>query len=1034
MHTALPREWLERLKIAPERVGRELITEAAQTVGHPRGEAVRNALAAGISGVFCLDNQPCAAVVVPSQNHDNTRLMDLYTDLWNQGELDFLLLLFPDRVEIYTLDVDPRRYGEPFDPSSTLSTTLPAALDVLRETGEIEAVITGLQSGRLLQKKQGGLDAESRVDAALVRDLEQVRKKILVAEGFEETTHPPGDLVEQVHGVLLQAMFLLYLEDRGIIEAGYIHLHGNKLVGTLHDLLRSYPSDFSGLLERLDRDLNGGLFKFSPTWKKHTGILADFMGGMRNFDSGQGRLLRIYRFEHIPVELLSEVYDRFLGSEGEKKKQGAYYTPRRLASLVVDQVWESLRKHLDAGRLPEILDPSCGSGIFPALLFQRIAAYLPNPSWEDLKKTAERLYGIDTNPTAVQISAFSLYLALLHRAHPKELRKLMSKGKVLPRLLGKTLVCGNFFEYPEQKRFDCIIGNPPWGAFQQEEDAEGNRWMHAENCPEPDKGERSWPFIWKSLKHLPPEGMLTMLLPSTGFFLNDVGKSLSGLLEKACLTRLTDLSALRFCLFAGADFPACIVSAARVQKGRPHTFDYFCPKADLNSTRGDRIILAESDRHLIHAHAFAADSVSATQRPAWFSPIERRLLAYLDTLPALRDLPLLETKEARKKFPGCKHPEWGMGLGFQEYKGKRKKTFIPGLSELPNINVRNLMPWVQCKDHTWECYTTEEVVWQNYFEGFTAPHIVIPRSIRNFRLRASYSECDFSFTTSATAITVPDSHLGRAAGKFLTAFLNSSFTAWFAAARGLAVNRPRFTPSILLSIPFPTPEVLPHPEKAGNIRADIVAKMDELMRQAQVRSSALLNTVGDFPSEEDIRELDALIFAYLDLRSEEIAAIRESLELVRNAAQPTRSGEMPALWEGSRPEHWKTYCNALSAALRTYMTGAGNADAEVLGYSRDLVIVQVTYRHNEGNGVPSRTQRQQPVPLQDLPENLLQSLEYPLGGNIYLQRCATVFAEDHIILIKPRQRRFWLTSTAYADADHILSNLLRQAESSEASA
>ncbi|WP_084559412.1 HsdM family class I SAM-dependent methyltransferase [Nitratidesulfovibrio termitidis] len=1033
MHMPLSEEWLKRLKLGP-RVGRELITEATQAKGHSYAEILCNTLEAGASGVFCLDGRPCAAVALPPQHHNAEWLIELHTALWNQGELDFLLLLFHDRVEIHTLDAKPHACWEALNTGhEALSPTLQASLRILEQAGEIEDIITGLESGRFLENIKGGLNTEAKVDAALIRDLEGARETLLKAERDKNPDQPSKELVECVHDVLLQAMFLLYLEDRGIIEVGYIHAYGNERVGKLHELLRGYPSDFCRLLTRLDCELNGGLFKKNPLWEKHASILADFLQGERNFRTGQGRLFRLYRFEYIPVELLSEVYDRFLGSEGGKKEQGAYYTPRRLAALVVEQAWESLRKHLDAGRLPRVLDPSCGSGIFPALLFQRIAGYLTTASWDDLKLITENLYGVDINPTAVRISAFSLYLALLHRAEPKDLRTLMDKGKVLPEILGTTLLQGNFFEYSAEKQFDCIIGNPPWGGSKQNAGATGEQWVRKNKYPKPSQGERSWPFIWKSLTHLSPEGTLALLLPSTGLFLNDVTKSLTHLLDVARLEKLVDISDLRHVLFKDADFPACILTATRAKKNEPHTFVYVCPKADLNATRGDRITLAPGDKHLIHSHAFASDSVSTTQRLMWFSPKERHLLSYLDTLPTLQDLPLLETDEARKRFPDGIRPEWGMGLGFQKDTGKEEKNKKPSIAELlrlPHADVKkDFTPWIQLVSPAWQPYGTTQVYRRRFPEGYTAPHIVMPCSLRaDCRLRAGYAEENFSFNNSVTAITVPDSNAGRAAGKFLTAFLNSAFTAWFLAACGLAVNRPRFTPSLLLALPYPNPEDLPDPKRAEAIRATVIAKMDALMQQAQAKQGATLTSYDDFPTPLDVRELDNLIFAYLGLRPEEIAIIWESLELVRKGTQPTPSGNLPELWKASESKHWDTYCAALNEALGAYMAEGDRVETRPLGYSNDVVVVQVTYRQIKDANEPAHTRQQEAVRLQELPRALLRSLERPLGGNIYLQRYAMVFSKEKIFLFKPRQRRFWLTSMAHMDADHVLDNLLRAAE------
>ena len=70
-----------------------------------------------------------------------------------------------------------------------------------------------------------------------------------------------------------------------------------------------------------------------------------------------------YDFGYIPIELVSAVYDRFLGERVEERRsQGAYYTPMFLADLIVLQLWEALSDRIK--RSGRFLDPACGSGIF----------------------------------------------------------------------------------------------------------------------------------------------------------------------------------------------------------------------------------------------------------------------------------------------------------------------------------------------------------------------------------------------------------------------------------------------------------------------------------------------------------------------------------------------------------------------------------------------------------------------------------------------------------------------------------------------
>lgn len=719
---------------------------------------------------------------------------------------------------------------------------------------------------------------------------------------------------------------------------------------------------------------------------------------------------------------------------------------------MVEQVWETLQSHLDSGEMPRVLDPACGSGVFLATLFQRMASYLGSPSWKKLIQLATCLHGLDINPTAIRISAFSLSLALLNRRQPKELqRRMATEGKILPELLGSTLFERSFFDLPHYEKYDCIIGNPPWGSPKEEDEltesqnelTEGESWLARQfysttaaskrKYPDPPNRERSWPFIWKALEHLRQHAPIAMLLPSTGVFLNNVKGSLTSLVGRTRILKLVDLSDLRHVLFKKAIFPACILHALREDGRTSYSFSYICPKADINAIRGDRILLTQEDRHEISAWNFAHDSIAVTQRLMWATPLERRLLDFLDTMPTLNDL-LLETRQAREKFPGDPHPNWGFGLGFQAFRGnnKNKPVPLPELTQIPYITTKRFAGWVLPEDHLGHPYEKAEVQRKNYSEGFTAPHIVMPLSISSGnRFSASYSEHEFSFNKSFMAVTVPKSDKGRTTGKFLTAFINSAFTAWFMGAMGLAVNRPRIVPSDILHLPFPDPADLPDPEQAEIVRAEVVNIIDDLMRKAAVRKEKALKHQGNFfPTVEEVQTLDDLIFTYFGLSSEEITAIKENIKFVRKAAQPKKGGSFPIIWEPSLPKDWDIYSRALSNALTAKMAKDMRAVTSVGAYSKDLVVVQVRRQYQDESGFFPEIQQNQAVHLKDLPNDTLHRLERHLGGNIYLQRCVLVFTEWDLYIIKPRQRRFWLTSAAYVDADRVIGHLLKASDSS----
>ena len=1032
MHMPIPAKWLESLHLTP-REGKDLIVDKTQSTASPYARIISDALDAGVSGVFCVGGKPCAALLVAPDNSASSKkeLQKLYKILWNQGEFDYLIVLFPEVAAIHTFSSTPDEWGtRPILGDGKPSPTWLAALHIATDAVALSEVITGIESGRFLAENPKSFNVSARVDVTLINDLEGLRKILLAYEGCADNyTEEMKVIVERIYAVLLQMLFLLYLEDRDILGPAYIHAHGNSEYDSLWALLKNTPKDFCKMLHQLDRDLNGGLFTPDDLWEKYADLFADFLKGETNFaNQQQGRLFRLYRFDYIPVELLSEIYDRFFHAEQEKKMRGAYYTPRYLASLVVDQVWDELRSSLDRGEIPTILDPACGSGIFLATLFQRIASHLPSPSWETLKNLAGQLHGLDIDPTALRISAFSLSLALLNSREPKELQeRIENEVKILPDLFGKTLLNCDFFDYSSPHVYSYIIGNPPWGTLSMEKGNTGEKWLKSQgNYPKSPNLERSWPFIWKGSKHISENGNLAFLLPVTGFFLNDTSKCLQHALHYLRIERLIDLSDLRHVLFK-ADSPTCILHATRSSEAQPHSFEYICPKADINAVRSERILLSVEDYHIVSAWSFAKDAKKHTQRAMWASPVARKLLAYIDTLPTLRDFPIRETKDARKHVAKGERPDWGMGLGFQAYTGKGKVVELDVLQSLPHLSIEQAAPWVLPFNESCRPYGEKKVKRRHYPEGFFAPHIVLPYS-KGERLKATWAEWNFSFNNSLFSITVPDSPDGKDEGKFLTSYLNSIFVSWYMAmSLGLGVHRPRFTPSLILEIPYPKVDDHSALNDAVSAKFKAISKMNALMKEATEMQLSVLTSNDNFPAESDITELDNYIFEYIGLRKEEISTIYDYIKLVLPATQPNKGSKIPALWQPSTKSQWDTYCSWLSIALTEAMQrNETRAIAGVCAYSQDIVIVQIDYQQRINDDFMP-VSLPQPRHMQELSKESLALFQRRLDGNIYLKRSVLVFENHSIYLIKPRTRRFWLTGTAYADAERIIGHLLHKA-------
>jgi type I restriction-modification system DNA methylase subunit len=333
-------------------------------------------------------------------------------------------------------------------------------------------------------------------------------------------------------------------------------------------VLRS-KADTYRLFDKLRGDFNGDLFPLSAEEReiiqdKDIILLRNFLLGQR-MDEYPDLFFWAYQFDIIPIELISSIYEEFYHEHSEKEESGTHYTPTPLVDFVLSECLTPAR--LEAGA--RVLDPACGSGIFLVEAFKRIVYYecqrrgIPDvtqlPREELTQLLTDRIAGIDLNKSAVQVAAFSLYLAFLDFRKPRDIRS----NKVLPKLVyepdqpdsGKTLFAADTFYLtsPEQQelqqrfavkkqykgrvddermlklpilplqnaQFDVIVGNPPWGP----DTTIATQWCNVLGYPVGYK-ELSQCFIWRACTFLKPGGEIGLLV-STGIFFKhqDISKT-----------------------------------------------------------------------------------------------------------------------------------------------------------------------------------------------------------------------------------------------------------------------------------------------------------------------------------------------------------------------------------------------------------------------------------------------------------------------------------------------------------------------------
>lgn len=969
-----------------------------------------------MTAVFCIEGVPTVGFLSQS-DVSLDRIDDLHRTLWNQGLMSLLLVLKEDELVAYSLVKRPFWREEKQKSDPRLIMTLSLLSDALR----LRELLDSAESGRFWYENDEFFNPGDRVDSVLLSNL---------LEAFRAMRDDLGG--DAAQALLMQTMFIAYLEDRKIITEAVFQGASNGTCSSLADMLEAdTPSHFEALFVWLKGAFNGNLFNAPCAFEirnctppkltvPHLRTLARFRHGREEMSSGQLRLWG-YDFRHMSIGLISAVYDRFLKEEAEKRSaDGAFYTPLFLADVVVNQLWDELSdKQRDKGIF---CDPACGSGIFLVRLFQRLVAHhcrtksKRHATWGELQAIVRRLHGGDINPSAVRVATFSLYIALLEQANPPDLPELIKAGKLLPLLYGESLLPeSDFFAVADGPKYDAVIGNPPWkGRSGQVTTAQ--TWAAANNYPDPAK-DIAWGFVWKALKVVNSNGLIAFLLPAMGILHNTshgAEEARRRLLRDAHVRQIINLSDLCFQLFDGAQRPtAFVLYKPLCDNSQPYRFQYWVPKADLNLRLKRLITLSRADRIKFRSDLVGEDP-TVFKRRLWTRAPEEKLLQYLRTIPPLSSF-IRECREVKKaKATVNRATDWVIGQGFQPaYEdrvatGKYSYKDSEYVARYPFLDINSFRTLAFPKVNSYLPKGTR-VRRRGFEEGFVAPHILIPQGIERAtgRVRAAYCEQGLVFQDSIQAIAFPE--VESRAAKILTAVLNSSLAAWvyFHDTANFGADRAKVHQGELLKLPFDMPENMPAPARAAIAAKKIVRLIDREI--TNVNNLLSLHT-------NPLDEIDKLVFEYYGLDAPEVALIEDTFHYIIPAMQPRRSAGMQKIWDSSRVEHRSDYAAMLCSALKSWLRQP--VSASLAAKSSDIAIFKLTI-----NAENETYEEASPPEVGQLLRFIQENLPIPLSGNVRLVPDLRLVIGRDMYLVKPMQLRYWLRSTALADAEQIAAEL-----------
>jgi type I restriction-modification system DNA methylase subunit len=367
--------------------------------------------------------------------------------------------------------------------------------DEIADTFSKDAVLHGKfdQFAEAATGKRG----TQEVDDAFLQEIEKWRDLLARNLALRNPGLSTRELNYAVQMTIDRIIFLRICEDRQIEPEDRLKeiCSGENLYPELVNLFRQADSRYnSGLFHfNIEKDQSSSPDDLTPALAIDDKVLKEIVSGLY-YPSP-------YVFRVLPVEILGQVYERFLGkvirltvghqAKVEEKPEvrkagGVYYTPTYIVDYIVKNTVGKLLENKTPAQAAslKIVDPACGSGSFLLGAYQYLldwhtkwysdnqpekwskgkspAIYQAQGGWrlttaEKKKILLNNIHGVDIDPQAVEVTKLSLSLKVLEGESQETINSQLSlfKERALPDL-GNNIQCGNSLigsDYNEGKLF-----------------------------------------------------------------------------------------------------------------------------------------------------------------------------------------------------------------------------------------------------------------------------------------------------------------------------------------------------------------------------------------------------------------------------------------------------------------------------------------------------------------------------------------------------------------------------------------------------
>lgn len=993
-----------------------------------------------LDGVLVIDNQPAAYLKESRTSFPKNEVEGWIKFLWNHGTAPLLILMEPTNITVHSSMTRP-----PADEGITWSgTSLVDTWNIVAETMEqnsLSGYLRKIETGEIYRSHKEKFDTENAVDKCLMENLHHLRNGL----GF---TDP-----ELAHNLLGRILFISFLCDRKFLKARHFPDDTTDLKSFFSAHRgkgkRGIKILYETLFPILQKEFNGSMFTPEMGAEREEitpadfDLIADFLN-REEIESGQMTLpFSVYDFSHIPVETISAIYEDFLDAEdsGEKQELGAFYTPRHLAEMVLGIATEGGKNVGDW----KFLDPSCGSGVFLVIAFNLLAEHWQFHQGNEKRKKPTRINallnillnqirGVDVEPTACRIAAFSLYLALFEKVQPVELDEFKAslKGKpILPNLLSPTpanrdgvatVSCMDFVrkgsDLPED--FDCVIGNPPWGKRG--------------------KKQIAFPFVTAAPERIKQTGRVCFVLPTTML----VGEQ--GTMDKTWFVgnkvdSVINLADFQNQLFVGPDYPCFVIRYGSGDAGENHSIRYLTPSANSYDNRRGLIPLEAGDEKHVTYDEIRNCKTNAAFRLLWVSRFRasERDLKFLQRLWMMPQLADSMIENGGEKPPLIK------GVGFKPfYTGETKDT----QSDLPK-------KWR--KDPYLETLRDDELVilandcYRQNVGDFLAKHTSrkgTPASTEVLRRRpderifhapivlhnvgftkfAFYGDSGNPVRFQHSVHSIASQTGDYRAIALLTAFLQSSLAKYliYFSAAGWIAGRNQIHMEDKMHLPFPLPGS-PYAVRNSQKLAD---EMLEALEDLSAKKAKLKELLDPEITRQARYRLNELVFQYYGVGKQERILVEDLCEILEPSSRPgaKKTKGKALLPPNDERKEIQVYAATLCKSLNDFSArfgSCGHVEFEASLKPRKssrLRFVALKFipadeaAKSKGKAEASvdfsaaLSRMEEAVIRDDTPFQYLRGFKY--------------LEKDDILILKPDILRHWTRTAALNDADEIIGHLV----------